>query len=62
LIDAHYKEGNLIEALRLRDELLKKGIPMNLVAYGGLIQALCTKEEFSKALTLLDEMGERVLM
>jgi leucine-rich PPR motif-containing protein len=61
LIDAHCKEGNLIEALRLRDEISKKGIPMNLAAYDGLIQALCTKEEFSEALTLLDEMGERGL-
>ncbi|KAH7516008.1 hypothetical protein FEM48_Zijuj10G0089400 [Ziziphus jujuba var. spinosa] len=57
IIDALCKEENIMEALKLRDEMLKKGIPLNLGTYESLIQALCDKEEFLEALKLLNEMG-----
>ncbi|KAL5769254.1 hypothetical protein ACOSQ2_016037 [Xanthoceras sorbifolium] len=58
LLNGYCKEGNLMEALKLRDFMSEKGIRIRLSAYRALITALGGKEEFSEAFRLLDEMGK----
>ena len=41
LIDGYGKKGNMVEALRLRDEMAEKGILPTVSTYNTLIHGLC---------------------
>ncbi|KAJ0027336.1 hypothetical protein Pint_36614 [Pistacia integerrima] len=59
LIDVHCKKDNLIEAFKLQEELLGKGLLSKGTAYDSLIDAVCKKGDLSKAVGLLDEMRQQ---
>lgn len=40
VLEVYCKEGNLVEALKLWDTMLEKGVPLSITAYEALIQTL----------------------
>ncbi|CAA7052023.1 unnamed protein product [Microthlaspi erraticum] len=61
VIVASVREGNMEEALRVKDEMVEFEIPMSLIAATSLISGYCKGNELGKALDLFDKMEEEGL-
>ncbi|PQQ18115.1 hypothetical protein Pyn_28611 [Prunus yedoensis var. nudiflora] len=59
MADAYCKEGDWVKCLKLVDEVLVNGTIMNSIVVDALTINLFQKEEFSKLMKSLDEMGEQ---
>ncbi|KAE8687134.1 tRNA (cytosine-5-)-methyltransferase-like [Hibiscus syriacus] len=58
VIGAFIKQGNLAEALRLKDEMLSSGKPLNLVAATSLMKGYCKQGDIDQALDLFNKIKD----
>nr|XP_023892797.1 pentatricopeptide repeat-containing protein At3g54980, mitochondrial-like [Quercus suber] len=61
VIGACVKHGNMVEALRLKDEMVSCGKSMNLVVATNLMKGYCVQGNLDSALDLFNRIGEDVL-
>ncbi|MCI31796.1 pentatricopeptide repeat-containing protein, partial [Trifolium medium] len=52
------KQGNFVEALRLKDEMVSSGLRTNLAVAGSLMKGHCMRGDVNLALQLFDEIVE----